>query len=350
MPRQDRRIQPLTSLPQELTPEIFVQILNNKIEEINTSFSSLDLMESSIRGEDDFTPEFSNHVDMNGKRITNASPSQRDTDYVTRGELRKNGLYADHTGRIRTQRTIESRSGVITPPATAPEQAVTLGQLQELFKQIVPTGIILLWSGAIAAIPIGWHICDGTVGTPDLRDRFIVGAGTTYAVGGTGGQNTINIAHLHSADGTLATDSQGNHLHTADGTLAAANESAHTHSDGTYGTDSQGAHIHSADGTLATATPSATTLVDNDLALSTVAVASATHTHDVEGDTSSNGAHTHDVTGASGAGSAHGHDVTGDTSTTGAHTHDVTGDTNSQLSATQDIRPLYYALAYIMKV
>ncbi len=46
-------------------------------------------------------------------------------------------------------------------------------------------GIICLWGGAIADIPAGWHLCDGsTIGTqilPDLRDRFIVGAGSTYA-------------------------------------------------------------------------------------------------------------------------------------------------------------------------
>lgn len=40
----------------------------------------------------------------------------------------------------------------------------------------VPSGVILLWSGTIATIPQGWALCDGTNGTPDLRDRFVVGA------------------------------------------------------------------------------------------------------------------------------------------------------------------------------
>ena len=40
----------------------------------------------------------------------------------------------------------------------------------------IPSGVIIMWSGTIASIPPGWHICDGTNGTPDLRDRFIVGA------------------------------------------------------------------------------------------------------------------------------------------------------------------------------
>lgn len=42
-------------------------------------------------------------------------------------------------------------------------------------------GIIVLWSGAIVDIPSGWHLCDGTQGTPDLRDMFVIGAGDTFA-------------------------------------------------------------------------------------------------------------------------------------------------------------------------
>jgi hypothetical protein len=51
----------------------------------------------------------------------------------------------------------------------------------------VPTGAILMWSGSIGSIPSGYVICDGTNGTPDLRDRFIVGAGNSYSVGNNGG-------------------------------------------------------------------------------------------------------------------------------------------------------------------
>lgn len=48
-------------------------------------------------------------------------------------------------------------------------------------------GMILLWSGTVVDIPDGWHLCDGTNGTPDLRDKFVAGAGSTYAPGATGG-------------------------------------------------------------------------------------------------------------------------------------------------------------------
>lgn len=51
----------------------------------------------------------------------------------------------------------------------------------------VPTGGIIMWSGSIASIPSGYVLCDGTNGTPNLKDSFVVGAGNTYGVGNTGG-------------------------------------------------------------------------------------------------------------------------------------------------------------------
>jgi hypothetical protein len=51
----------------------------------------------------------------------------------------------------------------------------------------VPSGAIMMWSGSIGSIPAGYVICNGSNGTPDLRDSFIVGAGNNFAVAGTGG-------------------------------------------------------------------------------------------------------------------------------------------------------------------
>lgn len=61
-----------------------------------------------------------------------------------------------------------------------------------------PIGTIMLWYSSIASIPTGWHLCDGTNGTIDLRDRFIPGAGSTYSVGDTGGAQT----HTHTVSDT----------------------------------------------------------------------------------------------------------------------------------------------------
>jgi len=86
----------------------------------------------------------------------------------------------------------------------------------------MPAGGIIMWSGTIATIPTGWYLCDGNNGTPNLVDRFIVGAkeddGGTAKTNVTGSLTQSgdgqNIEHSHGA-GTLA------------GT--AANAGSHTH-------------------------------------------------------------------------------------------------------------------------
>ena len=81
----------------------------------------------------------------------------------------------------------------------------------------LPTGIITLWSGSSGSIPTGWLLCDGTNGTPDLRNRFVVGAGSTYAVGATGGSaNATLVSHTHTA-----TVTDPGHVHNLPGSTSA---------------------------------------------------------------------------------------------------------------------------------
>ena len=83
-------------------------------------------------------------------------------------------------------------------------------------------GMIMLWSGSSGTIPSGWLLCDGSNSTPDLRNRFVVGATSTYAVGATGGSaDAIVVSHTHTA---TVTDS--GHLHSTNrflGSLGGAN-------------------------------------------------------------------------------------------------------------------------------
>ena len=76
--------------------------------------------------------------------------------------------------------------------------------------QGIPTGMIMIWSGASNAIPSGFVICDGNNSTPDLRDRFVVGAGNTYSVAATGGatsdSDTVSISV--SVSGTTGNHNQ----------------------------------------------------------------------------------------------------------------------------------------------
>lgn len=71
-------------------------------------------------------------------------------------------------------------------------------------------GGITLFAGEISAIPAGWQLCDGTNGTPDLRNKFIIGAGNLYEVGATGGfKDQDVIQHSHSG----STSTIPNHQH-----------------------------------------------------------------------------------------------------------------------------------------
>lgn len=82
---------------------------------------------------------------------------------------------------------------------------------------VIPIGGIIMWSGSIDSIPAGWALCDGRNGTPDLRDRFIVGAGREYSVGDTGGANevtlTIDQIPPHSHNITLRGTRFTGHIH-----------------------------------------------------------------------------------------------------------------------------------------
>jgi len=93
-------------------------------------------------------------------------------------------------------------------------------------SRLVPPGVIVMWSGSIANIPSGWALCDGTNGTPDLRDRFIVGAGSSYAVGAKGGAAEVTLtvdqmpSHRHSVAAQSGSGSGVTGLYYKDGTTS----------------------------------------------------------------------------------------------------------------------------------
>lgn len=69
-----------------------------------------------------------------------------------------------------------------------------------------------MWHGMIANIPDGWHLCDGTNGTPDLRSRFVRGAPVGLNPGGTGGLTE----HRHTVAGNTGSQS-ADHTHQIEG-------------------------------------------------------------------------------------------------------------------------------------
>jgi len=62
---------------------------------------------------------------------------------------------------------------------------------QQIMDAGSPSGVIAWWSGTEATIPTGWLLCNGLNGTPDLRDRFVVGSGSHYTAGAIGGNESV---------------------------------------------------------------------------------------------------------------------------------------------------------------
>lgn len=91
-------------------------------------------------------------------------------------------------------------STVTAPTPTNGDSSTKVATTAFVANNSIPSGCIVMWSGSVASIPAGWYLCNGSNSTPDLRNRFIVGAGSTYAVGATGGSaDAIVVSHTHTA-------------------------------------------------------------------------------------------------------------------------------------------------------
>lgn len=153
------------------------------------------------------------------------------------------------------------------PTATLGDNTNKLATTAFVFNNSIPSGGIIIWSGSQASIPTGWLLCNGASGTPDLRDRFIVGAGNQYAVGNTGGsKDAIVVDHSHTTQdsGSFLSGSAGVNIQAASGVFgsssgmiglagAVANKTAATASfSGTYYTTiflQGGNHTHNVNST-----------------------------------------------------------------------------------------------------
>ena len=144
------------------------------------------------------------YTTVNGN-ITNANPIILGSDGKLPNELWLQYGYSYkfvlQTASSVSVATYDNISGILTTIPTATPS--------------VPSGCILIWSSSTGSIPSGFLLCDGTNGTPDLRNSFILGAGNSYAVGATGGStDAIVVSHTHTAASTSTVTDPG-HLHTA---------------------------------------------------------------------------------------------------------------------------------------
>ena len=230
--------------------------------------------------------------------------------------------------KLATARTISGASFDGTANITLNNANITNGAGYVTSAGAVPSGVIVLWSGAANAIPNGWYLCDGNNGTPNLTDRFVVGAGSAYGVGATGGSKDATlVSHSHTIN---------NHVH---GFSANTGGQSTTHNHGFSGSGSQ-SHTHGFTGVGGNdhnQNVRHTTVMRNRsnptvyTAAGNTGVQNSTVTINISGNTGNNSSdHHHFVSGTS-----------GDPSDRGTNTQGS--------SATNANLPPYYALCYIMK-
>lgn len=112
-------------------------------------------------------------------------------------------------GTIQTTKSLQGPAGLPGPQGFQGEAGAT-GP-----TGLAPAGAIVMWSGSLASVPSGWALCDGTSGTPDLRDRFVLGVGVGQEPGELGGSHQLQLSLLNmpAHDHTFLTDSSGSHAH-----------------------------------------------------------------------------------------------------------------------------------------
>lgn len=179
------------------------------------------------------------------------------------------------------------------PPQIGGSPIMTTGNFDP--NSVFAAGMIVMWYGVLADIPDGWALCDGNNGRPDLRNRFIVGVGSDYVLGDTGGDDILS-GLVTSELGAIGSGTTGSHVLTID------EIPAHKHNVGSRGSD-------------ASTNSEPRDFIDNL--------------------PSRNGYYVE--TSETGGGAGHSHSV----DQIPAHSHTI---------ANQENRPPYYALYYIIKV
>lgn len=202
---------------------------------------------------------------------------------------------------------------------------------------VIPVGGIIMWSGTIASIPTNWALCDGANGTPDLRDKFIVGAN----------QDDSGIAKTNLTGSLTQSGGNANHTHSVTSNVTVADHAAHVHSgSGDHASHTHTYtevinHVHVQRGTTTATGNFSGQIIDTSAGGTGGAISDTTTGHSTQNPTGSVGA-----TGTTAGPSAtltHGN--TGNPTATITHTptnNAVTSGNNSQ-------QPPYFALAFIMR-
>ena len=254
-----------------------------------------------------------------------------------------NATYSNLKIGLLTTTGVTSTGPVSTGNLTAGNTSITGTMSQDgVTGGIVPVGGIIMWSGSIVSIPARWALCDGTNSTPNLRDKFIVGAGSTYAVAATGGSaDAIAVSHTHTASSSFTGSAMSAHGHSASSgsSFSGSTLPTHTHVASSVVTDP--GHIHEL---KAGGSSGVTNIGRSNTSLSTSVYAQSAVT-----------GVTVDTTLSSDSAGTPAGSVSTSTSITSASAGTPAGSVSTTVntagsSGTNANLPPYYALAYIMRI
>jgi len=151
-------------------------------------------------------------LNLNSNNITNTNNLEVNNQLTDPSGTQHTGQLADTTDISNIQNSSDITITDTNPGTLSDGQYLknNNGTLTGDTPSGVPKGAIIMWSGSTTNIPTGWTLCDGNnengQTVPDLRNKFIVGAGDQYPVGNTGGQQqvqlTVNEMPSHSHDYT----------------------------------------------------------------------------------------------------------------------------------------------------
>ena len=115
---------------------------------------------------------------------------------------------------------------------------LTVGTIVSTVGGAFVTGMIIAWYGNTGNIPTGFVLCDGNNNTPDLRDRFIVGAGSAYSPGATGGsKDAVLVSHFHTTENFVGRSNYAEPRNFGVGTDGNLNSTGNTDTKGEDGTN-----------------------------------------------------------------------------------------------------------------
>ena len=115
---------------------------------------------------------------------------------------------------------------------------LTVGTIVSTVGGAFVRGMIIAWYGSTGSIPTGFVLCDGSNSTPDLRDRFIIGAGNSYAVDASGGsKDAVLVSHFHTTENFVGRSNYAEPRNFGVGTDGNLNSTGNTDTKGESGTD-----------------------------------------------------------------------------------------------------------------